>query len=129
MALIRNAPNDYHVVDKSFMMLRVWYSWVQDLVNALNGSKETLDASGAVALSTTIAYLDGTSSVVSATLADGFDGQEISFKAIDVSNAVTLVPANFRDGTTITFPAVNQYIRLVFDGEVWNNFGGNATIT
>ena len=104
-----------------------------DVTGTVTGLKldviTTLVADGAVPLTVDTVYLNGSAASVAATLADGTEGQTINAKATDVSNAVTLVPANFADGTTITFTPANEYIILKFDGTNWNVFGGDAAIT
>ena len=100
-----------------------------NLTGQVFGSVATYSADGAIALTTDYAILDGSTATVAGTLADGTTGQRISFKAIDVSNAVTVVPANFRDGTTITFTPANETAVLWFDGTNWNWESGTAAIT
>jgi len=73
----------------------------------------------AIALTDTLVLLDGTSNGVAATLAAGTAGQRITVKAVNVDNAVTLVPAVFEDGTTITFGTVLDSIVLISDGTGW----------
>lgn len=129
MALISDAPNEYPVLDKGGRMLRVWYSWLQTLVDRFNGTAETLTSSGAISTSSSDVYLNGSSALISATLADGVTNQTLYVKAINITNAVTLTPSSFRDGTTITFSTLYDYIVLKFDGTYWNVFGGNAVVT
>ena len=93
------------------------------------GSVVTYAADGAIATTVKLALLNGASATVNATLAAGTAGQVIYLKAIDVTNAVTVVPASFRDGTTITFTPANEYAVLVSDGTNWNVVGGDAAIT
>jgi hypothetical protein len=73
----------------------------------------------AIALTDTLALLDATTQGVAATLAAGTAGQRITIKAINVDSAVTLVPAVFEDGTTITFGTVLDSIVLISDGTGW----------
>lgn len=84
-------------------------------------------ADGAIALTTKVAELDGTSATVAATLADGTEGQEIVLYASDATNAVTLVPANLLDGTTITF-TVNDSVTLRFLNGAWKIIGNYGTV-
>jgi len=86
-------------------------------------------ATPAIALTDKVATLDATSNGVAATLAAGTAGQIIYVKAINVDSAVTLVPASFTDGTTITFTPVNEYVVLASDGTNWLMVGGNAAVT
>lgn len=129
MALINNSPNNYPVVDSSKRMERVWYSWLQDFVDAFNGKIDTLTESGEIPQTISDIYLDGSSNVIAATIGEAETNKTVYIKAIDITNAVTVVPDSFRDGTTITFATLNSYSVLKFDGEFWNVFGGNATIT
>lgn len=93
------------------------------------GTVSSYVADGAIALTDKMALLDGTSATVAATLAAGTSGQVIRVKAIDVTNAVTLVPASFNDGTTITFTPADEYAELTSDGTSWYLTGGNAAVT
>ncbi len=93
------------------------------------GTVGTYVADGAIALTDTFSILDGTSATVAATIAAGTAGQVIKLKAINVTNAVTLVPATFIDGTTITFTPANEYVELTSDGTSWYLTGGNAAVT
>jgi hypothetical protein len=86
-------------------------------------------ATPAIALTDTVATLDATAQGVAATLAAGTAGQVIYIKAINVDSAVTLVPAVFTDGTTITFTPANEYAVLVSDGTNWLFVGGTAAIS
>lgn len=83
----------------------------------------------AIALTDTVATLDATAQGVAATLAVGTAGQIIYVKAINVDSAVTLTPASFVDGTTVTFTPVNEYAVLASDGTDWMLVGGNAAVT
>ena len=83
----------------------------------------------AIALTDKAALLDATTQGVAATLAAGSEGQVISIKAINVDSAVTLTPAAFHDGTTVTFTPVDEYIVLISDGTNWYSVGGTAAIT
>ena len=100
-----------------------------DVTGQCFGTASTYTADGAIALTDKFAILDGSSATVAATLAAGTAGQVIYVKAIDVSNAVTLVPASFIDGTTITFTPANEYAVLISDGTSWYLVGGNAAVT
>jgi len=100
-----------------------------DVTGQVFGTTTTYVADGAIAVTDTVALLDGSSATVAGTLAAGTSGQVIYIKALDVSNAVTVVPASFVDGTTITFTPANEYAILVSDGTNWNFVGGDAAIT
>ncbi len=122
-------PTRTFVLEQTGKISRDWNEWLQRLVDKVNGVQQTLTGSGAINQDTTVSYLNGNGAIVAATLADGDGIQTIEVKAIDVTFAVTLVPDNFRDGTTITFSTVDQYIILKWDGSMWNVFGGNAVIS
>lgn len=92
------------------------------------GSDASYVADGAIALTDSIVLLDGTSATVAATLADGTEGQTMMITAINVDNAVTVVPANLTDGTTITFDTVNDAVTLVFVSAAWKIFGNYGTV-
>ena len=103
--------------------------FVGDVTGQTFGTVGTYLADGAIAITDKMAILDGTSASVAATLAAGTAGQVIRIKAIDVTNAVTVVPASFNDGTTITFTPANEYAELTSDGTSWYLTGGNAAVT
>lgn len=93
------------------------------------GTVTSYAADGAIALTDKVAILNGATASVAATIAAGTEGQVVTIKATDVTNAVTLVPASFVDGTTITFSNVNEYAVLVSDGANWMFVGGDATVS
>ena len=90
-----------------------------NLTGQVFGTVSTYVADGAIALTDNKSLLDGTSATVAATLAAGTAGQTIAVKAIDITNAVTLVPASFADGTTITFNTQYDSVVLFSDGTNW----------
>lgn len=100
-----------------------------DLTGQTFGTVSTYVADGAIALTDKLAILDGTSASVVATLAAGKSGQVIRIKAIDVTETVTVTPASFQDGTTITFTPADEYVELTSDGTNWYLTGGNAAVT
>ncbi len=100
-----------------------------DMTGQMFGTVSTYAADGAIALTDKMALLDGTSATVAATLAAGTEGQVFKAKATNVTNAVTLVPASFADGTTITFTPANEYVELTSDGTSWYLTGGDAAVT
>jgi len=67
--------------------------------------------------------------VLNASLADGVAGQFkiIKLNTFDTNNMV-LTPANFADGTTITFSANNEVAILIFDGTNWQLVYTNASV-
>lgn len=120
---------DTHFSGRVYSALGFVGDFVGNVTGLVYGVVSTLVADGAIPLTSSDIYLDGGAASVAATLADGTAGQTMYVKATDVTNAVTLVPANLADGTTITFTPANEYIVLKFDGTNWNVFGGNAAIT
>jgi hypothetical protein len=88
-------------------------------------SSETITALGASAMSlaTRISYIDSTLGVQAVTLADGATGQYKVIKMlVDGGNSV-VTPANFLDGTTITFDDAGDSCELLFDGTNWGVIG------
>lgn len=104
-------------------------SW--KLVRTLGVDKgiEAITASGAIPLTKDIILIDSTSGVQALTLADGYAGQMMTLKMIAGANNSVVTPANFLDGTTITFTgsATNSAV-LMFDGTNWGEIG-TATAT
>ncbi len=66
---------------------------------------------------------------VNVSVADGTRGQEIVFKAIDVSNDAKVTPANLADGAQIQLATANATVRLQFDGTNWQIVGTTGTVT
>ena len=62
------------------------------------------------------------------TLPDGEIGDELLFEYIDEDNTVTLTPATFVDGTSITFDADNEYVVLRWLPNGWNIVTNTATL-
>lgn len=81
---------------------------------------ETIVAtSGAISLLTQYSYFDTTAGASTATLADGTEGQiKTLIMLVDGGNQV-VTPANFLNGTTITFDAVADAVTLKFVGTSW----------
>lgn len=84
------------------------------------GDVTTYAADGAIALLDKSVLLNGALATCQMTLADGTEGQEITVKAINVTEVCSLTPANLRDGAIINFTDANSVVRLVFDGTNWN---------
>lgn len=58
------------------------------------------------------------------SLADGsYDGQTVTIYMVATGGDGTLTPANFADGSTITFDAIGDWCTLIFDGTNWNLAG------
>ncbi len=72
--------------------------------------------------------INANAGAVNASVADGTAGQEIVFKAIDVTNAATVTPLNLADGASIALATVRAYVRLQFDGTNWQIVGTGGTV-
>ena len=57
------------------------------------------------------------------TLADGVAGQELKIIMVSDGGDGTLTPANYGNGTTLTFDADGESAHLIFDGTNWWNIG------
>lgn len=101
-----------------------------NLTGQVFGGVATYDADGPITLTNRLALLDGSEASCDMTLADGTDGQTITIKAIDVTESCTVAPANFADGASISLPAGNDAVTLMFDGTDWQvvNLNGTAAI-
>ena len=96
------------------------------------GATNNAADNGAVALDITEAYTGFTTNgtgALAATLADGTIGQVKILKMVlkDVNDAV-VTPANFADGTTITFSATGQMAIMVFAGTTWEMIHTTAAV-
>ena len=84
---------------------------------------QTLTGAGAVDVTTAITWIV-TTGVNALTLADGVEGQtKMIVMKTDAGNG-TLTPANFAQGTTITFDAVGDSVSLLFTNSGWHVMGG-----
>ena len=92
------------------------------------GGVTTYTASGAIALTDSLALLDATSGALAMTLADGTAGQQIVIKCIDATNNAVTTPANLFDGSTLTADAANEVAHLIFDGTNWNIIANTTTL-
>ncbi len=88
-------------------------------------SVQNVTGSGALgALSTTAAVTTiATTGASTGTLANGVNGQVKHFVMILDGGAYVLTPANYANGTTITFDDVGDSITLVFAAGEWYNVG------
>lgn len=76
---------------------------------------------GAGAISVTAEYTNLVTTAADAlTLADGVAGQRKVIKMKTDGGDGTLTPANFADGTTITFNSVGDVVELIFADGKWN---------
>ena len=86
---------------------------------------QTLTGAGAVDVTTAITWIV-TTGVNALTLADGVEGQtKMIVMKTDAGNG-TLTPANFAQGTTITFDAVGDSVSLLFTNSGWHVMGGHG---
>lgn len=107
-----------------------WMEKKDDIFDRLPSNQvTTYTANGAIDPEDGFAILDGSSATVAGTLAQPERNKTIFIKATDVTNAVTVTPASFVDGTTITFTPANEYVELFSDTTNWYLVGGNAAIT
>lgn len=89
---------------------------------------ETVAAtSGAISLANDVVFFETTGASTS-TLADGVAGQKMILKMLVDGGDQVLTPANFLDGTTLTFDDVGDSVELLFDGTNWGVVG-TATAT
>ena len=74
-------------------------------------------------------YITNNVGQLNASLADGIEGQIkiIKLATHDTSNMV-VTPANFADGTNITFDATGEVAILLFDGTNWQEIYTDATV-
>ena len=100
-----------------------------DLTGQTFGVVSTYAADGAIALTDKMAVLNGADASCVMTLAAGTAGKVTRIKANDTTETVTVTPASFVDGTTITFTPANEYVELTSDGTSWYLTGGNAAVT
>jgi hypothetical protein len=90
--------------------------------NNINGSVQSLSGPGAVNLTTYTTAFSSTGTGDALTLADGAAGQikNIVYVAEAAGGDTgVLTPANFGNGTTITFNAVGESVQLQFIGTDW----------
>ena len=109
----------------------------EDVVNnipswlGLNSTSQSITGDGstssAVDITSAVTEVNATSGAAPVTLADGANGQikTIINISTDGSNAVNIVPSNFRGGTTITLNAPGETVTLIFKNSNWNIVGGH----
>jgi hypothetical protein len=89
---------------------------------------QVLTGAGAVDLTSPITHIV-TTGANALTLADGIEGQTKMIIMKTDGGDGTLTPANFAQGTTITFDAVGESVYLLFTNGGWHKMGGHdATI-
>ncbi len=83
-----------------------------------------MTASGAINPEISVVTFDTTGGAIAASLADGVAGQIIALKMItDGGTDAVLTPANFADGTDLTFDDANDSALIGFDGATWGVIG------
>ena len=110
----------------------------EDVVNnipswlGLNSTSQSITGDGstssAVDITSAVTEINATSGAAPVTLADGANGQIKTIINISTggSNAVNIVPSNFRGGTTITLNAPGETVTLIFKNSNWNIVGGHG---
>ena len=98
-------------------------------LNGINiGPVTTYAADGDISVNDRMALLDGVTATCTMALADGLPGQQMVIKAVDVTNACSVAPANLADGALITFTDQYAAVTLVFDGASWAIAGTYLTV-
>jgi len=98
----------------------------------LNSTSQTITGDGstssAIDITSAVTEVNATSGAAPVTLADGANGQIKTIINISTggSNAVNIVPSNFRGGTTITLNAPGETVTLIFKNSNWNIVGGHG---
>ena len=96
----------------------------------LNSTSQAITGDGststAIDVITPVTEVDATSNTAPCTLANGANGQVKTIINVSTSgtNAITITPANFRGGTTITLNAPGETATLIFKNSNWNVIGG-----
>jgi len=85
-------------------------------------STETMTSDGAASVSTAITFLDGSSTGVDATLADGVTGQVKTFVCVDASNACTVALTNNITGSskTVTLNSAGETVTCMYTGATYD---------
>ena len=98
----------------------------------LNSTSQAITGDGstssAIDITSAVTEVNATSGAAPVTLADGANGQIKTIINISTggSNAVNIVPSNFRGGTTITLNAPGETVTLIFKNSNWNIVGGHG---
>jgi hypothetical protein len=85
----------------------------------LDGTPDSVNSDTAVSVTTSITHVDSSSATLALTLADGTNGQVKIITMTTAGNDAVVTPANFANGTTITFDAVGDTAVLVFTNSNW----------
>jgi len=97
-------------------------------VGQVFGTVTTYTDDGAIALTDSVALLDGTDNAGAMTLADGTPGQRIVIKCTESTNNPVVTPAHLADGTTLTYGTALMATELFFDGTNWQIISNTATL-
>lgn len=92
----------------------------------IDQSPQTLTGAGAVDITSAITHLV-TTAADALTIADGIEGQRKYIIMKTDGGDGTLTPANYANGTTITFDAEGDTVELLFTNGAWHWIGGKAT--
>lgn len=100
---------------------------------AFQGAAQVAATSGAVVVPVTnlfSGYTTNATAAIAATLADGLFPGQLKIIKLTTKNTNNLVvtPANFGDGTTLTFDATGEIAVLVWDGADWRVVYTTATV-
>ena len=104
-------------------------SWI-----ALKQTAQTITASGssqAADLTSAVTLIDATSATAPTTLAAAStDGQikTILNASTGGTNAVTITPANFKQGTTVTLNAPGESVTLIYKSSFWYVLSGEGHV-
>ena len=84
----------------------------------------------AVNVTTAVTEINATSATHSCAIADGSDGQVkmILNSSTSGSNAVTITPTNFKQGTTITLNAPGESVVCMYKSSFWYVIGGEGYV-
>lgn len=104
------------------VLLRQGQTWTVPVMETI------VATSGAISLLNDIVFFDSTAGISTASLADGAAGQRMTLKMLVDGGDQVVTPANFLDGTTITFDDAGDSCELLFDGTNWGVIG-TATAT
>ena len=89
---------------------------------------QTMTASGAANVNVGNVIFDSTAGVMAVPLADAKEGQEITLLMTVDGGNVTLTPANFANGTTLTFGDVDDLAQLKFLNGEWHVVFNNGVV-
>ena len=104
-------------------------SWI-----ALKQTAQTITASGstqAADLTSAVTLIDATSATAPTTLAAAStDGQikTILNSSTGGTNAVTITPSNFKQGTTVTLNAPGESVTLIYKSSFWYVLSGEGHV-